>query len=188
MSKEDRLGIFISLILRHKPEEIGITLDKHGWANVEDLLAGMNKAGKKIDMKTLEEIVRTDNKQRYSFNSNKTAIRANQGHSVLVDVELKKAIPPNTLYHGTSTKNLNILKQQGIKSMRRLYVHLSKDEETGFNVGDRHGKAVVLVIDTGAMAADGIEFLLSVNGVWLTKYIDWKYVKEIRYDRCIDEE
>ena len=123
MSK-DRLSVFISLILRHKPEEIGIALDEHGWANVKELIAGINNAGRKIDMKTLEEIVRTDNKGRYSFNENKTLIRANQGHSIPVDIEFKEVAPPDVLYHGTATKSLDSIKQQGIKSMSRLYVHL----------------------------------------------------------------
>ena len=180
MSK-DRLSVFISLILRHKPEEIGIALDEHGWANVKELIAGINNAGRKIDMKTLEEIVRTDNKGRYSFNENKTLIRANQGHSIPVDIEFKEVAPPDVLYHGTATKSLDSIKQQGIKSMSRLYVHLSKDLETAINVGDRHGKCVVLVIDTKKMSDDGIKFYLSENGVWLTKYIDWQYVKDIKY-------
>ena len=180
MSK-DRLSVFISLILRHKPEEIGIALDKHGWANVKELIAGINNTGRKIDMETLEEIVRTDNKGRYSFNENKTLIRANQGHSIHVDVELKEVTPPDILYHGTATKSLDGIKQQGIKSMSRLYVHLSKVLETAIKVGDRHGKCVVLAIDTKRMFDDGIKFYLSENGVWLTKYVDWKYVKEIKY-------
>lgn len=177
----DRLSVFISLILRHKPQEIGITLDEHGWANVGELIAGINNTGRKIDMETLEEIVRTDNKGRYSFNDNKTLIRANQGHSIPVDVELKEVAPPNILYHGTATRFLDSIKQQGIKSMSRLYVHLSEDLETAIKVGDRHGDCVVLIIDTKKMSNDGINFYLSENGVWLTKYIDWKYVKEIDY-------
>lgn len=180
MSK-DRLSVFISLILRHKPEEIGITLDKHGWANVKELIAGINNAGRKIDMEALEEIVQTDNKGRYSFNEDKTLIRANQGHSIPVDIEFKEIIPPDILYHGTATKSLDGIKQHGIKSMSRLYVHLSKDLETAIKVGNRHGKCVVLVIDTKKMFGDGIKFYLSENGVLLTKYVDWKYVKEIKY-------
>lgn len=180
MSK-DKLSIFISLILRHKPETIGITLDNHGWANVKDLITGINNSGRKIDMATLEEIVRTDNKGRYSFNENKTLIRANQGHSVPVDVELKEVAPPDALYHGTATKSLDSIKKQGIKSMSRLYVHLSADLETAIKVGDRHGNCVVLVINTKKMLEDGIKFYRSENGVWLTKHIDWQYVKEIRY-------
>ena len=175
MSK-DKLSVFISLILRHKPSEIGITLDKHGWANVQDLIAGINNTGRKIDMATLEEIVRTDNKCRYSFNENKTLIRANQGHSIPVDVEFKQAIPPDMLFHGTATRFLNSIKQQGVKPMNRLYVHLSKDVETAINVGIRHGKPAVLEINTKQMCADGIKFYLSDNGVWLTEYVDWKYV------------
>lgn len=181
MSK-DRLSVFISLILRHKPDEIGIVLDEHGWANVKELIAGINNAGRKINMETLEEIVRTDNKGRYSFNEDKTLIRANQGHSIPVDVELEEVIPPSVLYHGTATRFLDNIKQQGIKSMSRLYVHLSKDLETAIKVGNRHGNCAVLVIDTKRMSEDGIKFYLSENGVWLTKYIDWKYVKEIKYN------
>lgn len=177
MSKT-KLSKFISLILRHKPEEIGITLDKHGWANVNDLITGINNSGRKIDMAILEEIVRTDDKGRYSFNEDKTLIRANQGHSVPVDVELKECTPPDVLYHGTAEKYLYSIRREGIKSMSRLYVHLSSDYETAVKVGSRHGNYVVLVVDAKKMATDGIGFYLSENGVWLTKYVDWKYVIE----------
>lgn len=180
MSK-DRLSVFISLILRHKPSEVGITLDEHGWANVNELIKGINNSGRKIDMEILEEIVRTDNKGRYSFNENKTLIRANQGHSIPVDVELKEVAPPDILYHGTATKFIDSIKKQGIKSMSRLYVHLSKDLETATKVGKRHGNCVVLRIDTKKMFEDGIKFYLSENGVWLTKFVDWKYVKGFEY-------
>lgn len=178
MSK-DKLSIFISLILRHKPKEIGITIDEHGWAMVEDLINGINNSGRRIDMKILEEIVRTDNKQRYSFNEDKTKIRANQGHSVPVNIEFMELEPPNVLYHGTATKAIEGIKQQGIKSMSRLYVHLSKDFETAKQVGERHGKCVVLVINAKRMYEDGIKFYLSENGVWLTEYVDPKYILSI---------
>ena len=174
MSKD--ISIFLSLILRHKPSEIGITLDEHGWANVEELLAGINRTGRPLSFEYLEEIVRTDNKGRYSFNEDKTLIRANQGHSIPVDFELKEATPPGILYHGTATRFMDSIEQQGIKPMSRLYVHLSKDIETAVNVGTRHGQCVVLEIDAQQMVADGIKFYLSENGVWLTKYVDWKYV------------
>ena len=172
----EKLSKFISLILRHKPEEIGITLDEHGWAKVEDLINGINKSGRHIDMNVLEEIVKTDSKQRYSFNEDKTKIRANQGHSIQVDLELKKLAPPNILYHGTATKSLEGIKSQGIKSMSRQYVHLSKDFETAKQVGSRHGKPVILIIDAKRMYEDGIKFYLSENGVWLTEYVDPKYI------------
>ena len=175
MSKNS-LSKFISLILRHKPDVIGISLDEHGWADVEDLIDGIRKSGKVIDMVILEEIVRTDEKGRYSFNEDKTKIRANQGHSIAVDVELKEMVPPDVLYHGTAARFLDSIREQGIKSMSRLYVHLSGDIETAIKVGKRHGEAVVLSINAKQMAEDGIKFYLSENGVWLTKYVAWKYV------------
>lgn len=176
MSKLDKLSVFISLILRHKPETIGIQLDKHGWANVEELINGINDTGKKIDMEILEEIVRTDNKQRYSFNEDKTLIRANQGHSIPVDVELKEQKPPQFLYHGTASRFLDSIMQDGLKPMSRLYVHLSKDIETAMKVGKRHGKPIILTVNSEEMYNDGIEFFLSENGVWLTKNVDKKYI------------
>ena len=177
----EKLSKFISLILRHKPEEIGITLDEHGWARVKDLINGINNSGRKIDMETLEEIVRTDAKQRYSFNEDKTKIRANQGHSIKVDLEFKEFEPPDILYHGTAAKSLDSIKQQGIKSMSRQWVHLSKDLETAINVGSRHGECVVLLLDAKRMNSEGIRFYLSKNGVWLTKEVASQYIKEIKY-------
>ena len=178
MSK-NKLSVFISLILRHQPETIGITLDEHGWATVDELINGINKSGRKIDMKTLEEIVRTDEKGRYSFSEDKTLIRANQGHSIPVDVELKETVPPDILYHGTATRFLDTIKRDGIRSMSRLYVHLSQDLETARKVGSRHGKSVVLEINAKQMVNDGCKFYLSENGVWLTKFIHWDYVEEM---------
>ena len=123
------LSKFISLILRHKPETIGISLDEHGWADVEELIAGISKS-RKFNMEMLEEIVRTDNKQRYSFNEDKTLIRANQGHSIPVSVELDEAVPPEILWHGTGEKYVSSIDKQGLLPKSRLYVHLSKDKET----------------------------------------------------------
>ena len=178
---DERLSVFISLILRHKPNVIGITLDEHGWANVKELIDGINASGRNINMEMLDEIVRTDNKGRYSFNDTKELIRANQGHSIKVNVELKEAKPPDILYHGTATKSLDNIKRQGVRSMSRLYVHLSKDFDTAVNVGSRHGKCAVLVVDAKRMSDDGQKFYLSENGVWLTKYIDWKYIKNVHF-------
>lgn len=176
MGKSDKLSVFISLILRHKPDAVGIQLDEHGWANVDELLNGINNTGRKIDMEILEEIVKSDNKQRYSFNEDKTLIRANQGHSIPVDVELEERQPPQYLYHGTAKRFLDSILSEGLKPMSRLYVHLSKDEDTAVKVGKRHGKPVVLKIRSGEMWNDGIKFYLSQNGVWLTKYVDEKYI------------
>jgi len=176
----DKMSKFISLVLRHKPEAAGITLDKHGWANVEELLSGINNTGRKIDMSILEEIVATDNKQRYSFNQDKTLIRANQGHSIPVDVELKEQEPPKFLYHGTATRFLEDIMNEGLKSRSRLYVHLSKDIETAIKMGKRHGNPVILKIYSGEMYKDRCKFYLSENGVWLTKKVDIKYFETIK--------
>ncbi len=167
---------FISLILRHKPEEIGITLDEHGWANVDELIAGIAKT-QPFDMSMLEEIVRTDEKQRYSFNEDKTLIRANQGHSVPVDVELEQTTPPEILYHGTGEKYSASIEKQGLIPKSRLYVHLSSDYDTAVKVGTRHGKPVVYIVDAGEMQRNGYAFYLSVNGVWLTKNVPLQYLK-----------
>lgn len=175
-----QLGKFISLILRHKPETIGISLDKNGWANVNELLKGIQNQGINIDFERLNEIVETNNKKRYSFNEDKTKIRANQGHSINVDVELKEAIPPVKLYHGTATKYIDDIMKNGIIHKNRLHVHLSKDIETAINVGTRHGTPVVLEIDTKEMINDGYKFYLSENGVWLTSDIAPKYFKKIK--------
>ena len=179
MGKLDRLSIYISMILRHRPQEAHITLDEHGWADVDELLAGVNSTGRKIDMSMLEEIVATDKKQRYSFSPDKTLIRANQGHSIPVDVELKEQEPPEILYHGTAAGFLASIEKEGLKPMGRLYVHLSKDAETAENVGKRHGKPVVLKIHSGEMYHDGHVFYLSENGVWLTKKVEPKYFERI---------
>lgn len=179
MGKLDKLSVFISLVLRHKPDAVGINLDEHGWANVEELIDGINNTGRKINMEVLEEIVRTDNKQRYSFNEDKTLIRANQGRSIPVDVELKEQEPPEFLYHGTADRFIKAITTEGLKPMSRLYVHLSKDIETANKVGKRHGKPVILKVHSGQMYQDGIKFYLSENGVWLTENVDVKYIEKI---------
>lgn len=165
---------YISLILRHKPETIGITLDEHGWANVDELIQGVH-----ISLEKLEEIVKTDNKQRYSFNEDHTKIRANQGHSIQVDVELEEKLPPSILYHGTATKYQESIEQSGLIPKSRLYVHLSKDIDTAKIVGSRHGKVIVYEVDCAKMIEDGCVFYLSKNGVWLTKEVKFKYLKRV---------
>ena len=175
-----KLSKFIALILRHKPETIGITLDKNGWANVRELIDGINNSGKfTVDMPALEEIVRTDSKQRYKFNEDKTKIRASQGHSVNIDLELKPAFPPEILYHGTGEKFVNSINAEGLKHQNRQYVHLSKDVDTAVNVGKRHGKPFVYKVLSGEMQKDGYEFYLSENGVWLTKFVPLQYLKKL---------
>lgn len=166
---------YISLILRHKPETIGISLDEHGWANVNDLIKGVNKTHK-LDMAMLEEIVETDDKQRYSFNDDRTMIRANQGHSVNVDVELEEVEPPEYLWHGTGEKYVQSIKETGLAPKSRLYVHLSEKYLTAVDVGLRHGKPKVLCVKSGQMHAEGYKFYKSQNGVWLTKFVPVEYL------------
>ena len=173
-----KLGRFLSLLLRHEPGAAGITLDENGWADVEELLAGVRRTGRQIDMDTLERIVRENNKQRYSFNEDHTKIRANQGHSIQVDVELKEAKPPQYLFHGTASRFLPAIQREGIRKMDRQYVHLSSDFQTALSVGRRHGSPVVLTVDASAMARDGVTFYLSANGVWQCEYVAPKYFKD----------
>lgn len=170
-------GKFLALILRHKPQTIGITLDEHGWANVDDLISGIQK-DRPFDMAMLEEIVATDDKQRYSFNADKTRIRANQGHSIKVDVELERKTPPEILWHGTGRKYVDNIDAQGLKKKSRLYVHLSKDYETAVKVGKRHGEPVIYEVNAGQMTCDGYEFYLSANGVWLTDHVPPQYLRK----------
>ncbi len=179
-----KTSIFLALILRHKPETIGISLDKNGWASVREVIEGINRTnGYSMDMETLEEIVRTDEKGRYSFNEDKTLIRANQGHSVNVDVELEEKIPPETLYHGTAQRFADAIRAEGLKPMSRLYVHLSKDVKTAVKVGSRHGKPYVFKVNAGEMSRQGYKFLLSENGVWLTKSVPPDFLEELNEKR-----
>lgn len=172
-----RTSCFLSLILRHKPETIGISLDEHGWANVDELIEGISKT-REFNMDILEEIVRTDEKERYAFNEDKTLIRANQGHSIPVDVELEKAEPPEKLWHGTGEKYVASIDEIGLIRKSRLYVHLSKDKETALKVGSRHGKPVIYTVKAREMYQDGYAFFLSKNGVWLTKEVPVKYLEK----------
>ncbi|AKP44796.1 TPA: RNA 2'-phosphotransferase [Clostridioides difficile] len=177
MSKKDKLSIFISLILRHKPETIGIKLDDYGYADVNELIEKINNTGRNINIEILEQIVKEDNKQRYSFNDDRSKIRANQGHSINVNVELRELEPPKYLYHGTATRFLDNIKNEGIIKQSRLYVHLSRDIDIAVKVGKRHGTPVILKINTGKMYENGYKFYLSENNVWLCEYIPFKYVE-----------
>ena len=175
------LSRYMCLILRHHPEVIGSTLAEHGWADVEELIAGIaEKKNKNFNREMLEEIVRTDDKQRYAFSEDRTKIRANQGHSIPVDVELEKKEPPEILYHGTGEKYVESIDAMGLIPKNRLYVHLSGDVETAENVGKRHGAPVIYRVHSGRMHRDGYEFFLSRNGVWLTKRVPVKYLEKGR--------
>lgn len=178
MNKEKltQISKYISLILRHKPEVAGITLDEHGWADVYELIVGVSNKYPHFTGGILKLIVDTDEKQRYSFNEDHTKIRANQGHSVDVDVELEAKKPPVWLYHGTAKKYVESIAKEGLKPKSRLYVHLSSDGDTAVKVGQRHGAPVVCMVNAEAMWNDGYEFFLSKNGVWLTKEVPVQYI------------
>jgi putative RNA 2'-phosphotransferase len=169
---------FLSYVLRHAPQSIGLTLDTNGWAEVPELLSksvGIAPGGK-LDMPTLERIVSEDQKQRYAFNEDKSKIRASQGHSVEVDLGLKPKFPPPILYHGTATRFVDSIKAEGLKPQSRQQVHLSQDVKTATSVGQRHGEPVILTIMAGAMAGEGHEFFVSDNGVWLTDHVPSRFI------------
>lgn len=179
MESINKVSRLISYVLRHNPNAIGIQLNSNGWANIDDLIAGLNNSGHNVDFVLLKKIVEEDSKCRFSFNNDLTKIRANQGHSINVEVEMTECIPPDVLYHGTAEKYLESIKQNGIIKKSRQYVHLSKDKETALKVGSRHGTPVVLMLDTKQMVLDGYKFLVSANGVWQSENIPWKYIIEI---------
>ena len=174
----EKISKYMSMILRHRPETIGITLDEHGWADVDELIEGI-AAKKKFNREILEEIVRTDKKQRYSFNEDKTRIRANQGHSIPVDLDLEPSEPPEILWHGTAEKYVDSIDRTGLRPGNRMYVHLSPDIETVVTVGQRHGRPIVYKVKSGQMYRDGFCFYRSANGVWLTHSVPEIYLEKI---------
>lgn len=164
----------MSYVLRHSPDSIGITLDKQGWTDLELLIEKLD-----ITRDELEYVVVNNSKKRFSISENAQRIRANQGHSVDIELGLKEKKPPKVLYHGTAISNLEKINEAGLLKMNRNHVHLSSDIETAKQVGSRHGKPVVLVISCEEMLADNIKFYQSDNGVWLTDFVDSKYIAEI---------
>lgn len=174
-----KLSRFISCILRHKPHIIGIELDKNGWARTDALIEGINNSNRFITMDMLNKIVKTDEKQRYSFNSDKSLIRANQGHSVNVQVDLKEMTPPDILYHGTGKKYCESIDKTGLIPKGRLYVHLSKDKETAYSVGSRHGEPVIYIVHAKEMHNAGFKFYLSKNNVWLIERVPHYYLEKV---------
>lgn len=171
---------FLSLVLRHKPETIDITLDSNGWVNLDLLIERMKQQEKFSDVtrELIMEVINTNDKQRFALSEDQQSIRANQGHSVKVDLELETQVPPDVLYHGTATRFIDSIMKEGLVSKSRNHVHLSRDHDTAVNVGQRHGRPTVLVVDTKQMVVDGCTFVLSKNNVWLTDYVDVKYIKK----------
>jgi putative RNA 2'-phosphotransferase len=171
-----RVSKFLSLVLRHKPELIGLTLDQNGWASVEDLIRLANRHGIRLTRPLLMQVVADNEKKRFALSDNGERIRASQGHSVKVDLGLPPALPPEILYHGTASRFLESILAGGLHSANRQHVHLSPDVATAMRVGQRHGSPVVLVIRSGEMAAAGHTFFVSANGVWLTDRVPQEFI------------
>ena len=186
---QQKFSKFLSLILRHDPKRIGLQLDHQGWANVTELIEKTNQARKQaITLDDLKEVVANDNKQRYSFSPDGLSIRANQGHSINIDLGLEPVNPPAVLFQGTASRFLDSIMQKGLISKSRQHVHLSADIETATIVGKRHGKPVILKIDTQQMAADGHQFYFSDNKVWLTDHVLVKYISVLADQHLIQSD
>lgn len=172
-----KVSKYLSKHLRHAPERIGLTLQPGGWVEVDALLRACAQHNFPITRAQLEEVVAKNNKQRFAFDDTSTRIRASQGHSVEVDLQLESAEPPDVLYHGTAQQNVETILREGLQKMRRHHVHLSSETETARNVGARHGKPVVLQVDAQAMHTEGFSFHRSANGVWLVDGVPPQYLR-----------
>ena len=178
MKEQDKsLSKFLSLILRHKPQTIGLTLNKQGWASVEELLTKANAHQVPLTLEKLQTIVETNDKSRFLFSEDGTHIRASQGHSIQVDLQLNKVEPPPILYHGTAQQNIDSIKAKGLLKGQRHHVHLSADPLTAKNVGGRYGKPVVIQVQAEKMHLQGFAFYQSQNGVWLTDHVPPPYLE-----------
>ncbi|MFH6945708.1 RNA 2'-phosphotransferase [Flavobacterium sp. FlaQc-50] len=168
---------FLSFVLRHSPETIDLKLDENGWANVDELIPQSNKHKVPLDFDLLQVVVATNDKKRFIFNEDKTKIRASQGHSINVELNLNEVVPEGFLYHGTIAASIDSIKETGLQKMSRQHVHLSKDKETAIKVGGRRGKPVILTVDAERMQLEGFKFYLSENGVWLTDEVPARYIE-----------
>jgi len=175
--KNKNTSKFLSYVLRHHPEKLGITLDENGWTSVEILLQKINVEPYSLSMETLEDIVATNNKKRFAFNEDKTKIRASQGHSVAIDLGIQPKEPPAYLYHGTVEKFITSIQDKGLIKGSRQHVHLSTDKETAINVASRRGKPIILTVRSGKMHTKNHAFYQSDNGVWLTDEVPAEFIE-----------
>lgn len=171
-----KISKFLSLVLRHKPEIINLSLDEQGWASVEILLDKLHSKGKGISFEELEWVVENNNKKRFAFNDDKSRIRANQGHSIQLDLGYAPVEPPEFLYHGTATRFIESIQKTGLEKRNRHHVHLSQELETASSVGKRHGKLAMLIVRSNEMYAAGHHFYVTDNGVWLTDYVPVEFI------------
>jgi putative RNA 2'-phosphotransferase len=178
-----RVSKFLSLVLRHKPEQIGLELDSNGWADVNSLIQKCNESNIPLSLDILKHVVETNSKNRFSFNQQQNKIRANQGHSIEVELELKPIEPPQILYHGTAERFVSSISEKGLMKQQRQHVHLSSNVETAISVGRRHGRPFIFEILAQQMFSEKYEFFLSANGIWLTDNVPTKYLKEHVVDK-----
>jgi len=173
-NKEKEISKHLSYVLRHRPDSIGIQLDSQGWTDIDLLIKKL-----KISQSDLEFVVKNNSKNRFSISDDKKSIRANQGHSVNIELGLLSKIPPLKLYHGTTIQSYEKIKIDGLLKMNRNHVHLSSEIETAKQVGSRHGKPIILLIDCEKMIVENIKFYQSENGVWLTEYVNPKFISQL---------
>ncbi len=178
-SRRIKISKYLSKHLRHAPEKLGLKLAPGGWVQVEELLLACDRAHFSISRAELEEVVSRNDKQRFAFDPTHERIRANQGHSIEVDLQLEPAVPPAVLYHGTGHRAVKSILNGGLRKMSRHHVHLSQDMETARKVGARHGSPVIFAVDTAGMAAAGFTFYCSNNGVWLVEQVPSNYLAKL---------
>jgi putative RNA 2'-phosphotransferase len=176
--RHTRISKFLSYVLRHRPDEIGVQLDAQGWISIEELLAACTLRGRPITRDDLDYVVANNNKSRFALSEDGLRIRASQGHSVEIDLGYETAAPPEVLYHGTATRFMESIRRSGLIKGNRHHVHLSAEAATAREVGRRHGAPVVLRVRAGEMARAGVEFFVSANGVWLTDSVPYSYIDE----------
>jgi putative RNA 2'-phosphotransferase len=176
MPAKVKLSKFLSLVLRHQPDVIGLCLDEGGWANIVELIEKARKVRVNLTPATIQHVVATSDKQRFSVSEDGLRIRANQGHSIPVELGLQELEPPDILYHGTARHNISSIRKEGIIRGKRNHVHLSADKDTAASVGDRHGQPAVLIVLAAKMHQDGFRFFRSENGVWLTEHVPPLYL------------
>ncbi|KQU76024.1 MULTISPECIES: RNA 2'-phosphotransferase [unclassified Rhizobacter] len=171
-----QLSKFLSFVLRHKPDAIGLVLDAQGWASIDELIEKANAAGTPFGREDLLQVVKTSDKKRFSVSPDELRVRAAQGHSVSVELGLSPQVPPPVLYHGTATRFVESIMSEGLKPQERQHVHLSIDEATAQRVGQRHGTPLVLKVDALRMQAQGFTFFMADNGVWLTDQVPAEFL------------
>ena len=175
--KPEATSKFLSYVLRHNPEAIGLPLDPEGWAEIDRLVRLAHKHGTKLSRELLLEIIATSGKKRFALSADGLRIRANHGHSIQVNLNLQPQTPPQTLFHGTATRFASSIRAQGLVAGSRQYVHLSADKATALQVGKRHGKPLLLEVEALAMSRSGHEFFMSANGIWLTRTVPTTYLR-----------